>query len=58
MDFIAIGDTVVDEFINLKEARVNCDINHQDCTISMRWGDKIPYDSSVLVPGGGTRQMP
>mgnify|MGYP001560166856 FL=1 len=53
MDFIAIGDTVVDEFINLKEARVNCDINHQDCTISMRWGDKIPYDSSVLVPGVG-----
>ena len=53
MDFIAIGDTVVDEFISLKEARVNCDINHQDCTISMRWGDKIPYDSSVLVPGVG-----
>ena len=53
MDFIAIGDTVVDEFINLKEARVNCDINHQDCTISMRWGDKVPYDSSVLVPGVG-----
>jgi ribokinase len=53
MDFIAVGDTVVDEFINLKEARVNCDINHQDCTISMRWGDKVPYDSSVLVPGVG-----
>ena len=53
MDFIAIGDTVVDEFITLKEARVSCDINHQDCTISMRWGDKIPYDSSVLVYGVG-----
>lgn len=53
MDFIAIGDTVVDEFIELKEARVSCDINHQDCTISMRWGDKVPYDSSVLVPAVG-----
>ena len=53
MDFIAIGDTTVDEFITLKEARVNCDINHEDCTISMRWGDKIPYDSSVLVPAVG-----
>ncbi len=53
MDFIAIGDTVVDDFINLKEARINCDINNQDCTISMRWGDKIPYDSSVLVSGVG-----
>lgn len=53
MDFIAIGDTVVDEFIKLKEARVSCDINNQDCTISMKWGDKIPYDSSVLVPAVG-----
>src|SRR3989344_5727755 len=53
MDFLAIGDTVVDEFINLKEAEVHCDVNHEDCTISMRWGDKIPYDSAVLVAGGG-----
>lgn len=53
MDFIAIGDTTVDEFINLKEAHVSCDINHENCTISMRWGDKIPYDFSVLVPAVG-----
>ncbi len=53
MDFIAIGDTVVDEFITLKEAHVSCDINHHNCTISMKWGDKIPYDSSVLVPAVG-----
>lgn len=53
MDFIAIGDTTVDEFINLKEAHVSCDISHQDCTISMKWGDKIPYESSTLVPAVG-----
>lgn len=53
MDFIAVGDTVVDEFINLKEAHVSCDVNHENCTISMRWGDKIPYDYSVLVPAVG-----
>ena len=53
MDFIAIGDTAVDEFIKLKEARINCDINNEDCTISMKWGDKIPYEFSVLVPGVG-----
>ena len=53
MDFIAIGDTTVDEFIRLKEARINCDINNENCTISMKWGDKIPYDSSILVPGVG-----
>lgn len=53
MDFIAIGDTAVDEFIKLEEARINCNINNQDCTISMKWGDKIPYEFSVLVPGVG-----
>jgi len=53
MDFIAIGDTTIDEFIQLKDARVSCDVNHQNCTISMKWGDKIPYDSSVLVPAVG-----
>ena len=53
MDFIAVGDTAVDEFIKLKDARVNCDINSQNCTISMKWGAKIPFDFSVLVPGVG-----
>ncbi|MSU74464.1 carbohydrate kinase family protein [Candidatus Kaiserbacteria bacterium] len=53
MDFVAIGDTAVDEFIKLKEAHVSCDINQQDCTISMKWDDKIPYDFSLLVPGVG-----
>jgi len=53
MDFIAIGDTTVDEFIRLKDAHINCDINNENCTISMKWGDKIPYDFSVLVPGVG-----
>jgi len=53
MDFIAIGDTTVDEFITLKEATVNCDVNNENCTLSMKWGDKIPYDSSILVPAVG-----
>src|ERR1700677_2904753 len=53
MGFVSIGDTGVDEFINLKEARVTCDVNNEDCTISMRWGDKIPYDSAELVVAVG-----
>jgi sugar/nucleoside kinase (ribokinase family) len=53
MDFIAVGDTTVDEFITLKEAHVTCDVNHENCTISMKWGDKIPFESSCLVPGVG-----
>lgn len=53
LEFVAIGDTVVDEFIELEEARVNCDIDDAACTISMRWGDKIPFKSAELVAGVG-----
>lgn len=53
MDIIAIGDTTVDEFIRLKEAHVSCEIDEENCVISMAWGDKIPFDFSVLVPGVG-----
>lgn len=53
LDFVAIGDCTVDEFIKLKDARINCDVNDEQCTISMKWGDKLPYDFSVLVPGVG-----
>lgn len=51
--FVAIGDTAVDEFIRLEDARVNCDVSNENCTISMKWGDKIPYEFSVLVSGVG-----
>jgi sugar/nucleoside kinase (ribokinase family) len=53
MDFIAIGDSVVDTFINLKDARVHCDIDNNNCTISMRWGDKIPFETAETVVAVG-----
>lgn len=53
LDFVAIGDTTVDEFIKLKDAHVTCDINNENCTISMKWGDKLPYDSAIVIPGVG-----
>jgi sugar/nucleoside kinase (ribokinase family) len=53
LDFVAIGDCTVDEFIKLQDVQVYCDINSDACTISMRWGDKIPYEKSVLVSGVG-----
>ena len=52
-DFLALGDTVTDAFIKLQDATVNCNINNDACTISMRWGDKIPYERLDVVPGVG-----
>ncbi len=52
-DFIAIGDTVTDAFIRLKEASVHCTIDRERCEICMRFADKIPYESVTVVPAVG-----
>ncbi|MCD8508328.1 MAG: carbohydrate kinase family protein [Candidatus Pacebacteria bacterium] len=49
IDFLAIGDTVVDAFIELQDAEVHCDIDSAACKISMTWGDKIPYRDVHVV---------
>lgn len=53
LDFLAVGDITTDTFIRLKDAQVSCDSNHEGCTISMRWGDKIPYESATEISGVG-----
>jgi len=53
MDFLAVGDTTIDNFIRLKDARVHCDINDENCEICMRWGDKIPFETNIEVPAVG-----
>lgn len=53
LDFLAIGDVVIDAFVRLKDAHVTCKINHEGCEICMRWGDKIPYESATVVPAVG-----
>ncbi len=52
-DFVSIGDLTSDAFIALQDARVTCDINHDNCVISMRFGDKIPYKEVKVVPAVG-----
>lgn len=51
--FLAIGDIVIDAFIQLQDARVACDIDDTNCTISMRFGDKIPYKDVEIVKAVG-----
>ena len=52
-DILAIGDTTIDAFIKLKDARVDCDINDEHCQLCVRFGDKVPYESVEIVPGVG-----
>jgi ribokinase len=51
-DFIAIGDTVTDAFIELQEANV---VNGAEgkSQVCMSFGDKIPYKNVTVVPAVG-----
>jgi ribokinase len=53
IEFLALGDVVIDAFIELDDAKVTCDINNENCTIAMRFGDKIPYNKATVVEGVG-----
>lgn len=53
LDFVAIGDITTDAFIRLKDASVNCDINRENCTLCIRFGDKVPYEFVDIVRAVG-----
>ncbi|MBI5644722.1 carbohydrate kinase family protein [Candidatus Kaiserbacteria bacterium] len=53
MDILAIGDIVIDDFIRLKDAEAHCDLNHEKCTLCLRFGDKVPFEFNEVVPGVG-----
>lgn len=53
LDVLAIGDTTIDAFIRLKDARVHCNLNDEDCEICMRYASKVPYESVTIVPAVG-----
>lgn len=53
IDFLAVGDIVIDAFIRLKDAQVNCRIDTGACELCVRFGDKVPYESVTAVPAVG-----
>ncbi len=54
-DLVSFGDITTDAFIRLKDAKVHCKINNEDCEICMPFATKIPFESvtEVLAVGNG-----
>jgi sugar/nucleoside kinase (ribokinase family) len=52
-DIIAIGDITTDAFIKIKDASTHCDINGANCTISLKFADKVPYESVDIIKAVG-----
>lgn len=52
-DFIGLGDIVTDAFIELDQAWVETDNPQKEKELCMKFGSKIPYKSSVVIPAVG-----
>jgi ribokinase len=52
-DFLAIGDMAIDAFIKIKDASTHCDIDGANCTISLKFADKVPFESVEIVKAVG-----
>lgn len=52
-DFIAIGDIVVDDFIRLSDPSFHVTVDRDKRELAMSFGQKVPFESSTLVPAVG-----
>ncbi len=54
-DFVAIGDILIDAFIQLNkdQADVSVDLDTGRKTLQMPFGGKLPYDEVIVVPAVG-----
>jgi sugar/nucleoside kinase (ribokinase family) len=49
IDFLAIGDLVVDDFIRLNDAEASCDLDQENCKLCVRFGDKVPFEFHEII---------
>jgi sugar/nucleoside kinase (ribokinase family) len=53
IDFLAIGDIVIDAFIKLKDAEVVGEPDTKNYKICMPFGEKIPFDDVYVINAVG-----
>jgi ribokinase len=53
IDLLGIGDIVTDSFIELDQAWIETDNSQKEKELCMKFGSKIPYKGSVIVPAVG-----
>ncbi len=53
IDFLAIGDIVVDAFIRLKDPSIHAHLNHETQELCLPFGEKVPFESVDVISGVG-----
>lgn len=52
-EFISIGDSTLDVFLQISEASVSCQLDKEQCLLCLEYAEKIPVDSVVKISGAG-----
>jgi ribokinase len=53
IDFLAIGDIVIDAFIKLKQAEIVGEADTSSYKLCMPYADKVPYEDVFIIPAVG-----
>lgn len=51
-DLISIGDATIDNFVQIHDAEVRCNINKTECMLCIEYGDKISVDKLTHLVAG------
>lgn len=51
-DLIAIGDATIDNFVQIHDAEVKCNLNKTECQLCIEYGDKIAVDKLTHLVAG------
>ncbi len=54
---LVIGDAMIDHFLFLSDATVNCELQPNACLLCMRFGDKIPVDRYAVTVAGNAANV-
>lgn len=51
-DLISIGDATIDNFVQIHDAEIKCNLNKTQCLLCVEYGDKISVDKLVHLVAG------
>lgn len=58
LDLIAVGDATIDNFVQIHDAEVKCNLDKSQCMLCVEYGDKIPVDKLThLVAGNAANSV-
>lgn len=54
LDLISVGDATIDNFVQIHDAEVKCNIDKTECKLCISYGDKIAVDKLTHLVAGNT----